>query len=615
MLENGAKADLSDGRLPWIKETVAIMFSVVLALIWFGGVLGFQLPNSVDPKVNPLSNVAAQFLLYLPVLLVGMQPLCRGALALVSIGSNLDSLIFASSAIATVEGFFAVVLTAITARHGRIAEAGNCAAFNFFWIASAQLATVMLFKREKREKLVYTYGIVSNKTLSERICVVFVLTAVLFATIIFGVQFFCGAGALLSLCYALAVVTVCCPIAILTTPLNIYAEVKKAMRKCGCTVENPLAYEAIGASDFVAFEDNSLLIEDRPSLYDLYSVDADKKTLLTHAATAASHATGQYAAAIVRAACELELPRYDATDCFTSKYGFCATVCGEDRRIGDLNFMQKEGVFLPKWVAGIELGGMQPLYAAVGGNLCGILLFYYRTKPDVVAALQRLERIGAIPLLPYDGGMEIRALAEKLFKGEEAHSPKWREKVLQASKEDDKIRLTAGGELIATLSEPSLSALVGVVSLCKCTVRALQFFMFGAFAVIGACLPLAVALFPWFNLAVISAVCAATFFAPLLFTVLISRKLRCFTPLEFLPEEEETAMFGKVNYTIHVEGMSCSHCAAHVKSALEAIRGVSAKVELEEKIARVKCPTSLDENLLVEAITEAGFTVASVERV
>ncbi len=74
-------------------------------------------------------------------------------------------------------------------------------------------------------------------------------------------------------------------------------------------------------------------------------------------------------------------------------------------------------------------------------------------------------------------------------------------------------------------------------------------------------------------------------------------------------------MFGKVNYTIHVEGMSCSHCAAHVKTALESIRGVSASVELDEKLAHVKCPAALDEKQLADAVTEAGFTVASIERV
>ena len=74
-------------------------------------------------------------------------------------------------------------------------------------------------------------------------------------------------------------------------------------------------------------------------------------------------------------------------------------------------------------------------------------------------------------------------------------------------------------------------------------------------------------------------------------------------------------MFGKVNYTIHVEGMSCSHCAAHVKTALEAIRGVSADVVLDEKIAHVKCPSALDEKQLVDVVTDAGFTVASIARV
>lgn len=74
-------------------------------------------------------------------------------------------------------------------------------------------------------------------------------------------------------------------------------------------------------------------------------------------------------------------------------------------------------------------------------------------------------------------------------------------------------------------------------------------------------------------------------------------------------------MFGKVNYTIRVEGMSCSHCAAHVKTALESIRGVSANVVLEEKVAHVKCPASLDAQKLSAAVTDAGFTVAAVERV
>ena len=78
---------------------------------------------------------------------------------------------------------------------------------------------------------------------------------------------------------------------------------------------------------------------------------------------------------------------------------------------------------------------------------------------------------------------------------------------------------------------------------------------------------------------------------------------------------EEEKMFGKVNYTMHIGGMSCAHCSARVKSTLESIRGVSASVSLEEKVARIKCPASLDVNKLSEAVSGAGFTVVSVEKV
>ncbi len=78
---------------------------------------------------------------------------------------------------------------------------------------------------------------------------------------------------------------------------------------------------------------------------------------------------------------------------------------------------------------------------------------------------------------------------------------------------------------------------------------------------------------------------------------------------------EDTDMFGKVNYTMQIKGMSCAHCSARVKTALESLRGVSADVSLEEKTARIKCPASLDAEKLKNAVTEVGFTVVSLERV
>ena len=64
---------------------------------------------------------------------------------------------------------------------------------------------------------------------------------------------------------------------------------------------------------------------------------------------------------------------------------------------------------------------------------------------------------------------------------------------------------------------------------------------------------------------------------------------------------------------ISVEGMSCEHCAAAVKNALEELDGVkSAKVELKKKSATVKLSENVADDVLNAAVTNAGFTPVSV---
>lgn len=64
---------------------------------------------------------------------------------------------------------------------------------------------------------------------------------------------------------------------------------------------------------------------------------------------------------------------------------------------------------------------------------------------------------------------------------------------------------------------------------------------------------------------------------------------------------------------ISVEGMSCEHCAASVKSALEKLDGVkSAKVDLKKKSATVKLNDDVADDVLKSAVTDAGFTPVSI---
>jgi copper chaperone len=71
---------------------------------------------------------------------------------------------------------------------------------------------------------------------------------------------------------------------------------------------------------------------------------------------------------------------------------------------------------------------------------------------------------------------------------------------------------------------------------------------------------------------------------------------------------EEFIMKKKIN----IEGMSCGHCVAHVKEALEELSNVKVlEVNLNEKAALVD--TDIDDTILISAIDEAGYDVMSIE--
>ena len=59
--------------------------------------------------------------------------------------------------------------------------------------------------------------------------------------------------------------------------------------------------------------------------------------------------------------------------------------------------------------------------------------------------------------------------------------------------------------------------------------------------------------------------------------------------------------------------MSCGHCQAHVEKALNAINGVEAKVELKKNRAIVTIDETIQDEVLKEAVTEAGYEVVSIQ--
>ena len=66
--------------------------------------------------------------------------------------------------------------------------------------------------------------------------------------------------------------------------------------------------------------------------------------------------------------------------------------------------------------------------------------------------------------------------------------------------------------------------------------------------------------------------------------------------------------------TVHIEGMGCEKCVAHVKEALEGLDGVaSAEVSLETNTAVVTSSKDVADTAIIAAVDEAGYDVSSIE--
>ena len=65
--------------------------------------------------------------------------------------------------------------------------------------------------------------------------------------------------------------------------------------------------------------------------------------------------------------------------------------------------------------------------------------------------------------------------------------------------------------------------------------------------------------------------------------------------------------------TVLIEGMMCAHCKARVEEALNKIEGVKATVDLENKCAKLESENAIDEQAIIDAITNVGYTFKGFE--
>ncbi len=75
-------------------------------------------------------------------------------------------------------------------------------------------------------------------------------------------------------------------------------------------------------------------------------------------------------------------------------------------------------------------------------------------------------------------------------------------------------------------------------------------------------------------------------------------------------------LFGKEKITkvIHIDGMSCVHCAAKVEKALSSLSSVvDVRVDLESKTATLKLKKDIDSQTLKSTVEDLGYSVTEIK--
>ena len=372
----------------------------------------------------------------------------------------------------------------------------------------------------------------------------------------------------------------------------------------------------------------------------------------------------------------LSLPKAEAFEAVAGR-GIRAKVNGREYLAGNLAFLEEnhqpatleERSAAKSVVNKLAQEGKTPLLFLRNGKLLGVIAVADTIRETSRAAIQRFNEMGLhVVMLTGDNkvtaeairkelGIE-QAISDVLPTQKEAHIRSLQEeghKVAMVgdgindapalTRADIGIAIGAGTDIAiesadVVLMKDSLDDVAAAIDLSRAVVRNIHMNLFWAFFYNVLGIPLAAGvLYPAFQLRLSPMIGSAAMSLSSVCVVTNALRLRFFkrkgaplseksapaldashtdnqtAPVAEIPQEPENEKgSSEMKKVLTVEGMMCAHCQAHVQKALAGVEGVTeAVVDLESKKATVTLAQDVADQVLLDAVTEAGYTPVSCE--
>lgn len=501
--------------------------------------------------------------------------------------------------------------------------------------------------------------------LADRISGIFVPVVMTIAVLATVIWLILGYDLNFALSIGIAVLVISCPCALgLATPTAIMVGTGVGARN-GILIKSAESLETLQQVDTIVLDKTGTITMGKPYVTDILpSGDISAQELLSLAASVETPSDHPLAVAITARAQQDGVAVSDITDFSeTPGQGVRARLDKREILAGNHRMMDACGIPLAEFertekdLAG---EGKTPLFFAAEGKLLGIIAVADIVKPTSHQAVTELQNMGIEPVM-LTGDNAITAEAIRKQVGIE----RMISQVLPADKENEVRRIQDTGKRVAMVGDgindaPALTRadvgiaigagtdiaiesadivlmrsdlldIVTAVQLSRAVIKNIRQNLFWAFFYNMIGIPLAAGVFfPVFGLKLNPMFAAAAMSMSSVCVVSNALRLRLFKPQLTGEKARSGARHKHVKQqlqnaaetnkkeqskmkTMLIEGMACAHCVARVEKALNALDGVQATVDLEQKKASIQLTSDVSDETLINAVTDAGYEVISIQ--
>lgn len=481
--------------------------------------------------------------------------------------------------------------------------------------------------------------------LADKISGVFVPIVISAAVLTAAIWLIIGAGTETALSNAIAVLVISCPCALgLATPVAIMAGTGKGAEN-GILIKSAEALETAHKVNTVVMDKTGTITVGEPKVVAVHGLNTNEQKLMSIAASLEKQSSHPLADAINNYAEDNSTDILQVVE-FNSTFGkgISGVINDEKYFAGNLALMNDFGINIAatgKIAEELADNGATPLFVSDSKQILGIIGVADEPKPDAVQAINELLKMNVeVVMLSGDNKRTAEAVAKKLGIRQVISEvlPQEKETQIRTLQEQGKVVAMVGdgindapalaradigmaigaGTDIAidsadiVLMRSSLLDVSSAIRLSKATIRNIKENLFWAFFYNAIGIPLAAGAFSQLTGWTLNPMFAAAAMSLSSFCVVMNAlRLKLFKierSNKKITQEEKI-----MKKTIHIEGMMCGHCQAHVEKALNELDGVKAEVDLNKKCAVVTVSSDVSDATLTKAVVDAGYAVTGID--